>query len=85
MAYVVNEPKVGQRVYRHGKPQTAGVIKAVLGETTDELAYRIRVKWVNGIVEETDTWGLKDFDALIEDHRKKLKSHLTTLKKLEAL
>jgi hypothetical protein len=85
MAIVVNEPRVGQRVYKHARPQVAGVIKKVLGLRDHATTWRVRVKWLNGSEEELDSWNLKDFDALIADHEKKLQTHLATKKKLEAL
>jgi hypothetical protein len=47
--------------------------------------YNVRVQWIDGSVQETDTCSLKDFDALIADHQKKLSTHLAALKKLETL
>jgi hypothetical protein len=85
MAHPVNEPKVGQRIYLFGRPQVAGVITAVLGKADNEYFHRVRVKWLKGHEEEYTTHGLNDFDSLIADHRKKLDTHLKTLKKLEAL
>ena len=79
MAYCVNDPKVGQHVYRHGLPLKAGTIIEVY------LYGSVRILWVSGETTLEWTLELRDFDALIADHQKKLNTHLQTLKKLEEL
>ena|ERR1035438_7636602 len=79
MAFMVNEPKVGQYVYKHCVPQNPGVIISVDGKDFGGYFTCIHVQWLKAkpgqeITAET-TSGLKDFDALIVDHRKKLSTH----------
>jgi len=79
-------PKVGEYVYRPFRPKMPGRIIAVFSPLPPRKYFHfVTVKWLNGVVEDTDTLDLNDFQALIEDHRKKLKTHLATLKKLEAM
>ena len=88
------EVKIGQNVYRHYRPQVAGKIVEVMGSVDvkrpDGSIYvtsflRVRVKWVNGKESEHSTAELTDFDELIEDHKRKLKTHLATLAKLRKI
>lgn len=86
MARVAGEPRVGQRVYRFGKPLRPGIIQEVYGLSANSVSFKdVKVKWLDGVVEVRTSNGLQDFDALIEDHRRKLETHLKTLKKLESL
>ena len=91
---IYSDPKVGQRVYVSYSPKQAGVIIEIIGPNKvkrldgSEVVtcfHDVRVKWVNGTEGKTTTHGLADFDALIEDHKKKLLTHQVTLAKLEAL
>ena len=83
MAYRMNKPEVGMYVYEPYCPVRAGVITAVLGKTPYD--YKIRVLWLSGEITEVVSNCLKDFDTLIEDHRKKLATHLKTLDRLKGL
>jgi hypothetical protein len=79
MAYCVNDPKVGQYVYKHCKPQNPGVIVSVDGKDFGGYFMCVHVQWLKAkpgseVTGET-TAGLKDFEALIKDHRKKLNTH----------
>lgn len=85
---------VGQRVYQNFKPLKAGIIVADLGpeqiKRPDNSVYissfhTVTVKWVDNTVSDCSTSGLADFDTLIEDHQRKLKTHLATLEKLNKL
>jgi hypothetical protein len=84
---MVNDPKVGDFVYRHCYPQKPGIIRAVLGKDFGEYFVCVRVQWLGGEpegrIESTDS--LKDFNALIADHRKKLTTHETSLMRLKSL
>lgn len=81
--------EVGKRVYRPYSPAQAGVIMKVYDRSTESYLYTppplVWVKWVDGSEGMISSLGLNDFDALIEDHQKKLNMHLATLTKLEAL
>jgi len=46
---------------------------------------KVYVQWSDHRVACESVLGLRDFDALIADHQKKLNTHLATLKKLEEL
>ena len=79
MATCVNNLKVGQHVYRHGLPLNAGTIVEVYPYGA------VKVLWSNGDALSEWTLGLRDFDALIADHEKKLSTHRATLAKLEQM
>jgi hypothetical protein len=87
MAICVIEPKVGQYVYKHCQPQKPGIIRIVHGKTMSGYFYSVSVQWLDSsrTVTEEDTAGLKDFSALIEDHRKKLNTHESKLALLEKM
>src|ERR1700675_2957046 len=74
---VVNDPKVGDYVYKHCHPMKPGIILAVLGKDFGGYFTCVRVQWLGEELKpqiET-TAALKDFNALIADHRKKLATH----------
>jgi hypothetical protein len=89
--------EVGRKVYLVFRPLNAGVIIEVLPQATrtvnsvggNEYTYtpppNARVRWLNGTVTEVPSGALSDFDALIQDHEKKLSTHLATRAKLEAM
>jgi hypothetical protein len=77
-------PRVGQHVYRHCKPQTPGTIIALLGKTASGYWENVRIRWMNGIVSEHSNGELKDFEALIAEHKKKAEGHEKNLAKLIA-
>ena len=92
MAYPVYNPIVGQLVYKSFSPVQAGKIVAIVrcedeGDEIDSCSeYEVRVKWIkNGEESIVSTRGLNDFKALIEEHQKKLDTHLRTKEKLELL
>jgi hypothetical protein len=92
---------VGKRVYENYSPAKAGVITEIVhpvgspkpvrglsgteGMTQPRIFADVKVKWLNGTTEVVSTSRLNDFDALIEDHKKKLRTHEATLGKLIAL
>lgn len=80
------EPRIGQRVYRAYSPQTAGVIINVRRKHQHSHPATVDVAWTNGQLElDVREWDLRDFEALIEDHKKKLETHLATLDKLREI
>lgn len=94
MAETVRFPRKGIHVYKSFSPQRAGVIievgepvkyKALNGEMRDSGDVNVKVLWLTGELEDTTTRALRDFDALIQDHEKKLRTHRATKKCLEAL
>lgn len=70
---------VGRRVYKPYAPTQAGIIRS------EEPSGTLTVKWLDGTTEIVSKRGLNDFDSLIEDHKKKLNTHLRTLAKLQAM
>ena len=81
MAYRLSKPEVGMTVYKPYSPAHAGVIIDV-----EEVApHRFGVLWLNGEKTIEAPYDVCDFDALIEDHRKKLATHLKTLDRLKGL
>jgi ribosomal protein L7/L12 len=82
---IVNDPKVGDYVYRACKPLRPGIIRTVDGKDFGGYFTCIHVQWLDGQVSAETTAGLKDFNALIADHRKKLATHETSLMRLKSL
>ena len=80
-----NNPKVGDYVYRHCKPQQPGVIRTVDGKDFHRYFIMVHVQWLDGQITPETTSGLKDFNALIADHEKKLATHKKTLAKLQEM
>jgi hypothetical protein len=83
MGYPVNIPEVGEKVYQIGSPQKAGIIREIV--TNGKYFDEVRVEWLNGKIEIVSSGNINRFEALIADLQKKLKTHLATLAKLEAL
>lgn len=86
MAVTVQTPAIGQYVYRTGTPQVPGKI---LGSKSDQLPHRTRttahVLWINGEESHIDVMFLRDFQGLIADHEKKIKTHRAKLAVLEKM
>ena len=93
MAKMVTEPIVGQAVYESYAPQKVGVIRAV--RTVRQFGHMgkgkvVDVEWVSKKGERTisksiESTNLCDLDALIADHKKKLKTHTDAKKRLEKI
>jgi hypothetical protein len=86
---VVNDPKVGDYVYKACRPLNPGIIRTVDGKDFGGHFVCVHVQWLKAkpgreIAAET-TRGLKDFNALIADHRKKLATHETSLMRLKSM
>jgi len=83
--------KVGDYVYKYGTPQTPGKILSLTTKNSPKGSMHIskwvcaEVKWINGKVEGWNVNNLRNFDTLIAEHEKKLKTHRDKLPKLEAL
>ena len=82
MATTVGKPTIGQRVYMAYSPAMAGKIVEV--GKFDGYFYHVTVRWLNGKLAAVESADLRDFDALIEETRKKLRTHLKTLERLNA-
>lgn len=91
---MLNDPKVGDYVYKHCHPLNPGVIVSVDGKDFGGYFMCVHVEWLKptrirsgdglSITAET-TAGLKDFNWLIADHRKKLATHETSLMGLHSI
>lgn len=79
MANVYREPNVGDFCYKPFRPSVAGKVVEVINE------YHVIVQWIDGSKSEHLCTTLNDFNALIEDHRKKLATHEAMLERLKAL
>lgn len=91
--------KIGDFVYVHYTPQRVGVVLEVhdmgsygviavgpyKGEDAGPKPSDVTIKFLKGDVVRMSSLGLASFTKLIEDHRRKLRTHEATLKKLEAL
>ncbi len=75
MAYTINNPKVGQYVYKGFRPLNPGIIRTIDGKDFGGHFDCVHVQWLSGLITAETTNGLNDFDALIADHRKKLNTH----------
>ena len=85
MAKICRDAKVGDFVYKPYSPNKAGkVVKVQEGDhQCDPL---LTIKWLDGTTtEDLIEWRVSDFEALLEDHKKKVRTHQATLKKLEEL
>jgi hypothetical protein len=77
---------VGSRVYRPFAPQKPGIVLS--NEPASNMCLRrVRVLWMDAKTtdEEMTPRGYNDFDALVDDHRKKLRTHEANLTKLQAI
>jgi hypothetical protein len=84
MAALVTNPKVGTLVYRKGSPQLPGKVLGV--KPADALGcHQTHVLWLNGEESQISDNLLRDFDALITDHRKTLDAYRERKAKLEKL
>lgn len=91
----MKECTVGQYVYKYGSPQKPGKIISLTKKCTPRKIGNItlsggywtcaEVKWIDGTVSGWDVLSLKDFNDLIADHEKKLKTHRDKLPKLQTL
>jgi hypothetical protein len=82
MAKTIQEPKLGQFVYRTGQPLNAGRVVGTVEEFKTGTQ-RALVYWLAGNVETVNLTSLRDLQALIDDHQKKLDTHKSTLEKLK--
>lgn len=86
MAKRVRDPRPGELVYESYKPAMAGRIVDVVGpEDHGGFFHVVRVRWVDGSTSDVSTRMISDFASLIEDHRRKLRTHEATLARLEAM
>lgn len=71
---------VGEHVYEAYKPQTPGKVisiqrKIIAGYQGGYVEYMATVKWVNSKTSTVNCLHISSFTRLIEDHKKKLKTH----------
>jgi len=78
------DAKAGSFVYMPYLPQNPGKIISL--NTPDKYGNRsVNVKWLDGKTSQHKAYNLKSFDALIADHKKKLKTHTSKLPALKKL
>ena len=90
--YDYEDPKVGDLVYEHYSPKKAGKIVEVVGRIPPNRPgyvcpfFRVKVRWAkDGAISETSSNALVGFQDLIDDHQKKLATHLAMKAKLDLL
>jgi len=86
MAKKLQNPKVGDYVYKPFAPSMAGKIIGCVklaGAFPGDCS--VTVKWLNGTVTTETSWHLQDFNGLIAEHQKRLATHTKTLERLEKL
>jgi hypothetical protein len=78
---------VNDYVYEPYTPQSPGKVLEVYEKKDEYLSggYCVRVKFLNGKEKKLLNAHLQSFHLLIEDHKKKLKSHMSKLKAIGAL
>lgn len=84
MSKPIYQATPGQLVYEVGCPKRAGIVISN-NNIPGKYFGLATVKWVDGITTTIKCQCLNDFQALIDDHKKKLNTHLATLTKLQAL
>lgn len=80
-----NNPKVGDLVYPCFKPRMVGKVTKVLTESPSSIFPCVTIKWIDRTEVTMITAGLRCFLSLIEDHRKKLRTHEMTLQKAQLI
>lgn len=91
MAVIVREPKIGQLVYPAYSPREAGVIRAIVAPERPErvgegpLVDVRTLKNPKGPDLRCRASDLRDFQSLIDDHKKKYENHLTRARLLKEL
>jgi hypothetical protein len=92
----MDNPEVGQLVYKTFSPVQAGKIVEVIGKEYYLDAHQnrqefpsfwmVKVMWVKDkSITEVSTRGLEDFEGLIWNHQRKLDTHLRMKEKLDLL
>ena len=79
---------VGRNVYCTGQPRNAGLIINAKPRTPWPFAVNslaVRVAWLSGEETDANLCDLRALDGLISESKRKLKTHQTTLEKLEVL
>ena len=84
MAHPLYNPKKGNLTYIAYQPQKAGVVIEHIKVEGKHFGL-VKIKMLNGEIVTVSENGLQDFNALIEDHKKKLATHLATLGKLKII
>jgi hypothetical protein len=85
MAKTVTNPRIGQLVYPSYTPQKVGVITK-LEKFTARGGYedwKVTVETLKGTIKYDSCMSLKDFNALVADHRKKIETIEGYVDKLE--
>lgn len=76
--------RVGDFVYMPYSPLKPGKVLKI--SSPDKFGcYTIDVKWINGKTSQHKDFHLRSFTALIDDHKKKLKTHTSKLPALRKL
>lgn len=92
----MDNPEVGQLVYKSFSPAQAGKVVEVVGKEWYRDAHGnrqefpsfwlVKVRWIkDGTITEVSTRGLGDIDVLIMEHQRKLDTHLKMKARLEEL
>ena len=72
------DPEVGDVIYVHA--QKPGKIIAIFSNSHGDQC--IAIQWIDGTRDVITAKRVKDFNALIKDHEKKLRTHLGNLLKV---
>lgn len=82
MARVLRNPKIGAHCYEPFRPAKAGKVMDIRVLGHENVC---TIRWVDGTESEHVDHCLQDFDALIEETRKKVRTHEATLAKLNMI
>jgi hypothetical protein len=89
MSKQVTNPVVGMFVYRAYEATKPGKVIGIIPQTTPKTPGYceddLDIKWLDGRVHRYKACSLNDFEALINEHRKKLKTHTSKLPALQKL
>jgi len=78
------DAKIGDFVYKPYRPQKPG--KIISMSAPNKYNSRLAdVKWLDGKISQHQTYSLESFIGLINDHKKKLKTHTSKLPALRKL
>lgn len=76
---------VGALVYEAYTPARCGKVIADLGAIGSGYFHKLRVRYIKGEEKDIDSGQLKNFEELVEEHKRKYERHASTLEKLKLL